>query len=262
MSDLNNQVPHDWSDALRERLAVSRRRALGGSLFAGAMLLWAAGCETAKPHDLAGTDLIPNPDRLPPEPKDPATVITSPGPAPTPAPVGTPPGVIPRSRWTQSRTIAALANPMNGISRITVHHTAVVSTSVRTESDAITMINSTRNAHLRRGWADIGYHYVIDPQGRIWEGRPLSWQGAHVEATNEHNLGIVLLGNFDRQTPTPAALSSLDSFLVDSARRYRVPVNRIYTHRELKPTECPGTSLQRFMVATRGSAGRVRASLA
>jgi hypothetical protein len=35
--------------------------------------------------------------------------------------------------------------------------------------------------------ADIGYHYTIDPTGRIWEGRPVQYQGAHVKMNNEHN---------------------------------------------------------------------------
>lgn len=242
---------------------VSRRKALGGGLLAGAFFVWAAGCDsTPKAADLSDKNWLPDPSKLPPEPKDPRPVqITTPVPAYT-APVGTPPGVIPRSTWTRAGTIASLANPMNGIGRITVHHTAVVSTDIRSQADTVRMLNSVRNSHLKRGWADIGYHYAIDPQGRIWEGRPLSWQGAHVEDTNEHNLGIVMLGNFDRQSPTQASLASLDSFLVDSARRYRVPLNRIYTHRELKPTECPGTSLQRYMVATRSGSGRVRGALA
>jgi hypothetical protein len=241
---------------------LSRRQTLGGGLLAGALLLWAGGCQSTAPAMTGDAGLLPDPRRLPPEPADPKPVrVTTPVPANS-SPIGTPPGVISRSRWTRSGVIAALANPMNGISRITVHHTAVMSGDIRSEADAVRMLNSVRNSHLKRGWADIGYHYAIDPQGRIWEGRPLTWQGAHVEATNEHNLGIVMMGNFDRQTPTPAALASLDSFLVDSARRFRVPVSRIYTHRELKPTECPGTSLQRFMVATRGSSGRVRVALA
>lgn len=242
---------------------VSRRRALGGGLLAGAMLLWASGCDGGSKTTITNNDLLRNPDRLPPEPADPRPVVISSTPSPAPSarmPMSV--SVSSRSRWTRSTTIAALANPMNGVSRLTVHHTAVASSDIRTEADAIRMLNSVRNSHLKRGWADIGYHYIIDPQGRVWEGRPISWQGAHVEDTNEHNLGICVLGNFDRQTPTPQALASLDAFIVDSSRRFRVPLNRIYTHRELRATECPGNSLQRYMVATRGGGGRVRSALA
>ena len=56
-------------------------------------------------------------------------------------------------------------------------------------------------------WADIGYHYVIDRQGRIWEGRELSWKGAHAgnKQANENNVGIALIGNFENVEPPAAA---------------------------------------------------------
>jgi hypothetical protein len=74
---------------------------------------------------------------------------------------------------------------------------------------------------------------------------------------NENNLGVLVLGNFDEQAPTSAALTALDQFVADRMRAYRVPVGRVLTHQEISPTACPGRSLQGYMVATRSVRGRM-----
>ncbi|MEM9372274.1 MAG: peptidoglycan recognition family protein, partial [Planctomycetota bacterium] len=122
-------------------------------------------------------------------------------------------------------------------------------------------IESSRRGHLSRGWADIGYHYAIDPGGRVWQGRPLELQGAHVANQNQGNLGIVLLGNFDRGRPTDRAIRALDRLVASEMRRYRVPIGEVRTHGEMASTACPGRHLQRAMDRTRARGGRL-ASLA
>ena len=112
------------------------------------------------------------------------------------------------------------------------------------------------------GWADIGYHFVVDPSGRVWAARPLDRQGAHVKNENEHNLGILVLGNFEVQTPTPAAMTSLDALVVEAAMVNRVPLSNVRTHREWNPTACPGASLQAHMNRARSGRGRVAQNLA
>lgn len=168
-------------------------------------------------------------------------------------------GVIPRSRWATQAPKWSVSKPLNGISRITVHHDAFNSAGLRSERDVAARIESIRRAHRQRGteWVDIGYHYIIDPAGRVWEGRPISIEGAHVSRTNEHNLGICVLGNFDEQRPTSDTLATLDSFVAHQARQYRVSMRNIYTHQELKPTACPGRNLQRYMLETRSGRGRM-----
>jgi len=102
---------------------------------------------------------------------------------------GLPSNVIPRTRWTsqgiiQSRlTSNGDAGRMGRVSCITVHHDSLENSSIRSESDSIRRMNQVRNGHISRkpdAFADIGYHFVIDPQGRIWEARNLFYQGAHV----------------------------------------------------------------------------------
>lgn len=161
------------------------------------------------------------------------------------------PMAMPRSSWTNERVIERLADPMVAIERITVHHDAIDNAGLRTKNEIARRLVSTRSGHLARGWADIGYHYIIDPMGNVWEGRPIQWQGAHVKEANPRNLGVMVMGNFMHESPSVEAMGSLERILRDSMVRYRVPIARVYTHRELGRTMCPGTNLQNVMMRLR-----------
>ncbi|MBL9001382.1 MAG: N-acetylmuramoyl-L-alanine amidase [Phycisphaerae bacterium] len=235
----------------------SRREVLQTGLLASAAALL-AGCQGSGPvADLSRVDVAwPDKDAVKPAPLPPST--PPPTRAPTGVSVGPPPGVVPRSAWTRATVIESRTTRMPTVSRITVHHEGNAFSGSDEYSAIARRLANIREGHIRRRpepFADIGYHFIIDPSGRIWEGRPIRYQGAHVEAQNEQNLGIMLIGNFDVQRPTQAQLISLESFLVDRMRFYRVPVSRVYTHRELKSTACPGRNLQSWMIAARSPAG-------
>ncbi len=243
----------DTNDTTPRSSNLNRRDVVLGGLFLGGLMLTGCGSQNAGlpgpryPFEGgSGPELVRN---------QPVTVPAAP--VPTPAPViELPNGLMSRSQWTRSGVARPReANPMNGISRITVHHDAIVSTDLRSSADVARRIESIRRSHVQRGWADIGYHYVIDPSGRVWEARSTGLQGAHVENNNEHNLGVMVLGNFNVHAPTTAATAGLDRFVASQMQRYRVPMSRVYTHQEIKSTACPGTRLQRYMVATRGRSG-------
>lgn len=233
-----------------------RRQTLvaGVGLALGALLTGCASSGKGKDIAMRWPDQQRTPGKLTPVPG--ANLPTGPAPAPTP-PIAR--GVIPRTRWATQPPKWAMSKPLNGINCITVHHDAFPSVGLTRERDVAARIESIRRAHRQRGneWVDIGYHYIIDPAGRVWEGRPLTIEGAHVSKTNEHNLGICVLGNFDEQRPTSDTLATLDSFVAYQARQYRVSMRNVYTHQELKPTACPGRNLQRYMIETRSGRGRM-----
>ncbi len=160
-------------------------------------------------------------------------------------------GIVPRSAWTRERPVLSLTDPLTRVTRITIHHEGSTPYSSTNMRDALARLESVRRAHRNRGWADIGYHYAIDPAGRVYACRPTSLQGAHVKFHNEQNLGIVVLGNFEQQHPTSDALRSLARFVAEQMRLYGIPVDRVYTHRELRPTLCPGRNLQQQVIAMR-----------
>lgn len=167
-----------------------------------------------------------------------------------------PVGVLARRQWTRATTKSSEADAMVRVQRITVHHDGMPPVSLHTRSAVVNRLELIRRSHVnRRGWADIGYHFVVDPFGNVWEARPLIYQGAHVKDHNERNMGVMVLGNFEEQRPTAAALSALDGFLRGQMNRFGVPLSRVLTHQELAPTACPGRSLQRHMVAVRHGSG-------
>ena len=145
----------------------------------------------------------------------------------------------------------ALANRMGRVERITIHHDAMDAGGFSSSEDGRQRMRDIARAHMNNGWADIGYHYAIDPMGTVWAGRPVQLQGAHVKDWNESNLGIMLMGNFMYERPTPRALASLQMLVRSESARYRVPAARISTHRELANTACPGDRLQAEIAAAR-----------
>ena len=141
--------------------------------------------------------------------------------------------------------------------RITIHHSAEPLTSTRLVATR-TEVRRLQGIHQdHKNWADIGYHYLIDRAGRIVEGRDLRIQGAHAgdNILNAGNIGICILGNFSNQPdrgpdyaraqePTTAQLQSLED-LVDSLRDvFGITKGQVFSHGELKVTECPGPSLR------------------
>ncbi len=236
--------------------AVSRREILhrgliGATLLSGVGALL-AGCSSGKSSQSALPGV-----KWPDEPLRGRTrswrpLTESPQPAPMPQPeLQLPSGVIPRSSWAKGSPVPHLMDRAQPFYRITVHHDGMNSFSSTDQYSAATRLEQIRQSHRGRDFGDIGYHYLIDPAGRIWQGRPLEWQGAHVKGMNQGNLGICMMGNFQQQSPNPTQLAALDRFVASQMRLYRVGVRQVITHQELAPTLCPGVTLQAAMVRTR-----------
>ena len=145
---------------------------------------------------------------------------------------------------------------MQPVKYITIHHDGMTLFTTTSLPLAEARLEKIRKDHLQRNggrWGDIGYHFAIDPAGRLWEGRSLRWQGAHVLASNEGNIGVVVLGNYNRQILNRAQSLRIESTIRWLMKKYNVPVSRVKTHKEWAATDCPGKSLQRLMVSLRRS---------
>ncbi|MFH1799059.1 MAG: N-acetylmuramoyl-L-alanine amidase [Candidatus Omnitrophota bacterium] len=109
------------------------------------------------------------------------------------------------------------------------------------------------NAHLKRGWQGVGYHFIIDngtcgkDDGQI-ETSP-RWikqmDGAHCLASgmNERGIGICLVGNFSKDKVSDAQMASLVQLVNELCKFYNIPRKRIFGHGKVPgaSTECPGT---------------------
>ena len=165
--------------------------------------------------------------------------------------------VIARSAWARGEPLPLRMNRMLPIRHITVHHDGMEPFFATDTRSVSAHLENIRRLHRRKGWGDIGYHFAVDPAGRVWEGRSLGWQGAHVKDHNPGNIGIVVLGNFDHQAPNEAQLAGIRRHVTALMRVYNVPMSRVRTHREWSGanTACPGASLQRSLERIRVTGG-------
>lgn len=162
--------------------------------------------------------------------------------------------VLPRELWG-ARSVGGNIYRMSKIDKITVHHTAGPSFWGITGADAAAEIRNIQRFHQKqRGWADIGYHYIVDRAGNVWQGRKLMYQGAHARGDlNRGNIGIALLGNFCNQRPTAAQYRSLAILIEKICEHFGFGPERVFTHGELAEgkTSCPGPALTRCVAVIR-----------
>ena len=139
--------------------------------------------------------------------------------------------------------------------------------------------------HFEQGWEHgCGYHFVVgngttSGDGQIEVSR--RWQrqihgahtrlaesfacrkGVHFQTYNDHGIGIVLVGNFDKQSPTPRQMEVLVELVSDLMELCDIPPERVCSHSEVDQTRCPGRhfSIQalrrRLARSDRGPAGEV-----
>jgi len=158
-----------------------------------------------------------------------------------------------RSCWTDAVPQTWQLREAKPYSRITVHHQGAGEARSRHENSVAADIDAIFGGHRRIGYADIGYHFVIDYDGRVWEGRSLAYAGAHVSGQNDGNIGILALGNFNRQKPSVPALAALGALAAALQKRYSIRPDQLYGHRELGASECPGTHLHASVINMRAA---------
>lgn len=132
---------------------------------------------------------------------------------------------------------------------ITVHHTT--DSPLNSFATAVALQNKHFVDIAETGpGADIGYHFIIDGNGEIYEGRPLGLKGSHTKLFNGGNVGIVLAGDFERffgDTPTAAAVASLNRLVDALAARFGIKSAWWHLERNKQAgtgsTECPGARL-------------------
>ncbi len=169
-----------------------------------------------------------------------------------------------RREWGAAPLLAN-HDPMARPFRLTVHHTAEPANTVRLADSYREMRDLQRMHQQGEGWADLGYHFLIDQGGRVLEGRPLHAQGAHAgnSELNRGNIGICLMGNFfpqpERgdsyaiaQKPSADQMAALDRLVSALQTHYGIANKQIWGHQDLKETACPGPFLQEWVHDRRG----------
>ncbi|MFC1508469.1 N-acetylmuramoyl-L-alanine amidase [Candidatus Omnitrophota bacterium] len=178
---------------------------------------------------------------------------------------GEKPPVVSRTDWDcpdgqQSRWSPAYKK----VTHLVVHHTAGLNSS----ADFAAVVRSIWSGHtITRGWGDIGYNYLIDPNGVIYEGRAGGEDaiGAHFSGHNSGSMGVSIMGTYITVEPKQSALTSLDDILswkcgysgidplgISLHASSGLTLNNICGHRDGRgSTECPGQSLYNLLPTIR-----------
>ncbi|EPY2274955.1 peptidoglycan recognition protein family protein [Clostridium sporogenes] len=99
-------------------------------------------------------------------------------------------------------------------------------------------IQDIHSWHLNNGWSGCGYNYFIKKDGFIYKGRPDNAIGAHCLSYNGVSIGICMEGRFNVEEMGAAQYKSLKDLTRCLQNKYNI--SKIYGHRELNETECPG----------------------
>jgi hypothetical protein len=179
------------------------------------------------------------------------------------------PKIVPRSAWNANERIVRAAPRYAPVLRFAiVHHTAGANSYGPEESAAI--VRGIELYHVKaNGWNDIGYNFLVDRYGQVFEGRgggiTRNVIGAHAEGFNTGSTGIAVIGTYSGWRPTREAEAALGKLLawrldvghVDPASSAMITsggnaklragsgayLRAISGHRDAGFTACPGNAL-------------------
>jgi hypothetical protein len=185
------------------------------------------------------------------------------------------PLIVPRSGWgADEEIVRAKPTFAPAVRLLVVHHTAGKNSYSRAQAAAI--VRGIEVYHVQgNGWNDIGYNFLVDRFGTVYEGRgggvDRNVVGAHAEGFNTGTAGIALIGNFSAATPPKAqqdafvALAAwrldvahvdpLSTVVYTSGGNYKYKAGKVVTlraisgHRDTGPSECPGTGAYKLIPA-------------
>jgi hypothetical protein len=99
-------------------------------------------------------------------------------------------------------------------------------------------------------WPDLPYHFLIAPDGRIFEGRPIEYEPeTNTKYPVNGNIGVEMMGDFEKQRPSPAQLKSCVELSAWLCKQYHIDLDHLRTHMDVAPgqTDCPGKDFYRYM---------------
>lgn len=169
------------------------------------------------------------------------------------------PAIFSRAQWGADERMRGASSPKYyEVHAGFVHHT--VTGNDYTQADVPGIIRGIYAFHTKsRGWSDIGYNFLVDKFGRIWEGRyggidrPVV--GAHTLGYNEYSFAMSAIGNYETANPTPQMLQAYGAIFAWKLSLHGVSASSpaqqvgrktfqaINGHRDAGSTACPGRNL-------------------
>ncbi len=149
------------------------------------------------------------------------------------------------AQWGGTRD--TLTHPVQKITHITLHHGGVDFTK---DEDPRAYLRNLQNwSRSEKKWMDIPYHYLIDLDGTIYEGRDIRYAGdTNTEYDPTGHALICVLGNYENITPTKKQLNSIVNLFTWLCLKYHLSPDVIKGHKDYsKITVCPGKNLYAYL---------------
>ena len=130
---------------------------------------------------------------------------------------------------------------------ITLHHGGVAFLRDKDPKQYLRNLQSwSRGTRL---WADIPYHYLIDLDGNVYQGRDVNYAGdTNTEYDPSGHALIVVLGNFEEVDPNVAQLDAVTATMTMLATRFNIAPDKIAGHKDVSAqTVCPGKALYPYL---------------
>lgn len=134
------------------------------------------------------------------------------------------------------------------ITSITLHHEGSPE-PLRPEDDPVKGLRALQAwGASDRNWWDVPYHYLIDLDGRIYEGRDWHYMGeTNTTYDPAGHFLITVIGNYNLQEPTPAELDAIADLMAWAVKKFDVPLDSIKGHYQYAETGCPGKNLRKYL---------------
>ncbi|HRK31151.1 MAG TPA: peptidoglycan recognition family protein, partial [Tepidisphaeraceae bacterium] len=132
---------------------------------------------------------------------------------------------------------------------ITIHHAGVLWTGEKTPVEFVR--NMQTWGQKEKAWPDLPYHFLIAPDGSIFEGRSLEYEpDTNTRYTLAGNIGVEMMGNFEAQRPSKAQLESCAKLVAWLCQDLKLELKDIRGHNDAAPnqTTCPGKDFYRYLV--------------
>jgi hypothetical protein len=154
------------------------------------------------------------------------------------------PPVIEVSTWGGTPPVAAA---MQRIQRITLHHQGERWEAGKDVEAYLRRLQQW--SRLSKRWADIPYHYVIAPDGRIYAARPLALAGdTNTDYQPQGHALVMVLGNFEEVQPNERQLQAVVDLMAGLAGQHGLGADAIASHRDFSSqTVCPGRHLYAYI---------------
>ena len=134
------------------------------------------------------------------------------------------------------------------ITSITLHHEGSAK-PLRPEDDPVVGLRALQSWGERdRNWWDVPYHYLIDLDGHVYEGRDWHYMGeTNTTYDPSGHLLISILGNYNLLEPTQEELDAFANVLAWAVKKFDVPLDSIKGHYNYAETDCPGKNLRKYL---------------